>query len=77
MNLGGIHSAIALVEYCRTATTPADVAELADAQDLGSCGATHVGSNPTVRIYLFAWDLGLATSPVIPSFAGGLLYEVL
>ncbi len=28
----------------------ADVAELADAQDLGSCGVTRGGSTPSVRI---------------------------
>lgn len=28
----------------------ADVAELADAQDLGSCGATRAGSIPVIRI---------------------------
>ena len=30
----------------------ASVAELADAQDLGSCGATRAGSTPAVRINL-------------------------
>ena len=28
----------------------ADVAELADAHDLGSCGATRGGSSPLIRI---------------------------
>ncbi len=31
----------------------ADMAELADAQDLGSCGAIRVGSSPTVRTLQF------------------------
>lgn len=31
-------------------TSSADVAELADAQDLGSCEATRAGSIPVIRI---------------------------
>ena len=31
----------------------ADVAELADAHDLGSCGATRGGSSPLIRINNF------------------------
>ena len=30
-------------------TADADMAELADAQDLGSCGEIRVGSTPTIR----------------------------
>ncbi len=41
---------------CGPGETWAGVAELADAQDLGSCGATRGGSSPPLRIY----SIGLA-----------------
>jgi hypothetical protein len=31
----------------------ADVMELADMQDLGSCGVTHAGSIPVIRIFFY------------------------
>ncbi len=39
---------------------PADVAELADALDLGSSEETHVGSSPTVRTSLRPASAGRA-----------------
>ena len=35
----------------------ADVVELADTQDLGSCGAIHVGSSPTIRTIIRVVEL--------------------
>ncbi len=52
----------------------AGMAELADAQDLGSCGAIRVGSTPTTRTSkkghdesrdLFCWVSVFTGSPVI------------
>ena len=37
----------------------ADVAKLADAPDLGSGAARHVGSTPSIRTYLGDWFIGL------------------
>ena len=34
---------------CKSLKNKADVAELADAHDLGSCGATRGGSSPLIR----------------------------
>src|SRR2546430_11523774 len=46
----------------------ATVAELVDAQDLGSCGATRGGSSPSGRIpRAFAWRLSTRGTPSAPA----------
>ena len=46
---GGVTSASRTTRCTARFTKCADVVELADTQDLGSCGAIRVGSSPTIR----------------------------
>ena len=50
---------------------PADMAELADAPDLGSGVKRRAGSSPVIRIFYKAWD-ALVDSPLHGDFAKGL-----
>ena len=50
---------------------PADMAELADAPDLGSGVERRAGSSPVIRIFYKAWE-ALVDSPLHGDFAKGL-----
>ena len=47
---------------------PADMAELADAPDLGSGVERRAGSSPVIRIFYKAWE-ALVDSPLHGDFA--------
>ena len=47
------------------------MAELADAQDLGSCGATCGGSNPPARTKDFIWLPG-----IVNKYQGALFFSL-
>ena len=50
---------------------PADMAELADAPDLGCGVERRAGSSPVIRIFYKAWE-ALVDSPLHGDFAKGL-----
>ena len=53
----------------------ADVAELADAHDLGSCGATRGGSSPLIRTKFFNRSTSPAEKPLQGHLVTQLLYR--